>query len=85
MVLAWSGKVLLWGHGYNAGHLSLAKGDWAAEVRVVLGSDLTRCWFLHPVAGLSFYVVAAFFMSCINCGELRIYLQKHLRTSCHCP
>lgn len=61
MGLAWSGKMLLWGYSYNAGHLVLAKGDQAAEMLMVLGCDLIRCWFLHPLAGLSFYIVGAFF------------------------
>lgn len=38
MVLAWSGKMLLWGYSYNAGHLLLAKGDQAAEMLIVRGS-----------------------------------------------
>lgn len=54
MVLAGSGKMLLWGCSYNAGHLLLAKGDQAAEMRIVVGCDLIRCWFLHLLAGLSF-------------------------------
>lgn len=57
MVLAGSGKMLLWGYSYNAGHLLLAK----REMLIVLGCDLSGCWFLHSSAGLSFYIVGAFF------------------------
>lgn len=45
MVLAWSGKMLLWGYSYNAGHLLLAKGDEAAEMLMVLGCDLADAGF----------------------------------------
>lgn len=54
----------------------LAKGDGAAEMLIALGCDPTGCWFLPPLAGLSFYSWSCS-LSLTNHSELRIYLWKH--------
>lgn len=74
MVLTWSGKMLLWGQSYNAGHLWLAEESRLQECSWHW-AELIRSWSLHPRAGLSFYSWS-YFLSCVNCGELRIYLWK---------
>lgn len=51
MVAARSGRMLLWGCNDRAGHLVLTQGKQAAEMPLVPGCHLTRC-FLHLFADL---------------------------------